>query len=88
MHVSPHALQDDVLMLKAMPGESLHYVVPIALGQPLALIERAVEVRRREPSINVYGLCSIVCAVAGCDVVGGARDHSRSVRCQEHDDWR
>jgi suppressor of ftsI len=37
LHVSPHAPQDDVLTMMAIPGESIHYVVNIPLDQPPGL---------------------------------------------------
>ena len=37
LHVSPDAPQDDVVTMMAMPGQSLHYVVKIALDQPPGL---------------------------------------------------
>ncbi|WP_263349759.1 multicopper oxidase family protein [Acidicapsa acidisoli] len=37
LHVSPNAPQDDVLLMMAMPGQSLHYVVDIPLDQPPGL---------------------------------------------------
>lgn len=37
LHVSPHAPQDDVLSMMAMPGQSLHYVVEVPEDQPPGL---------------------------------------------------
>jgi suppressor of ftsI len=37
LHVSPHAPEDDVITMMAMPGQSLHYVVNIPLDQPPGL---------------------------------------------------
>ena len=37
LHVSPNAPQDDVLTMMAMPGQSLHYAVPIPQDHPPGL---------------------------------------------------
>ena len=37
MEISPNAPEDDVLTMMAMPGQSLHYTVPIPEGHPPGL---------------------------------------------------
>jgi len=37
LHVSPHAPQDDVVSMMAMPGETLQYKVEIPRNQPPGL---------------------------------------------------